>query len=551
MLKSLLINNYALIQKHEITFSDGFSVITGETGAGKSILMGALSLLLGKRADTRVLMDKSRKCIIEGTFDIGKLDIEKLFLENDIDFEKVSFLRREIIPSGRSRAFINDTPVKLDLLKKVGEKLVDIHSQHQTLMLGDSGFQLETLDAFIGKQGLLKEYKNLFFEYKIANQRLKQLTIKRDKDKRDEDYFRFQHDELDAANLDLEEYKNLVERAKFLENAEVVLQGLSEANDQLNEGENNLIEKLDSIKNNLTRVSKYLSDVSGLAERLSSVSIELKDVAGEINRLDNLAEFDPGEMQKVNERLDLIYRLQQKHQLGTVDELIALSEDYALKLSNLESGEEEIKKLQSEVNKLHQLVSEKASVLTKTRKQNSNKFAGAVKEILAQLALKEAGFEVQLTPLNEFSKDGLDKVTFLFNANKGGVPSEVSQVASGGELSRLMLAIKSLITKEQLLPTVVFDEIDSGVSGDIAAKVGTILKKMARHHQLIAISHLPQIAAKAEHHYRVFKEADAEATFTKIQRLDDKGRVEEIAKLLSGETISDAALKTAKELMAY
>lgn len=549
MLKSLLISNYALIQKHEIVFSDGFSVITGETGAGKSIMLGALALLLGKRADTQVLMDKSKKCVVEGTFDVSKLGFENLFAENDIDFEDVSLLRREIIPSGRSRAFINDTPVKLDLLRFIGEKLVDIHSQHQTLTLGSSVFQLEALDSFIGKPSFLKDYRDVFLKFKTLSQKLEQLIAKREKAKRDEDYFLFQYEELLNANLDQEEYITLVERSKFLENAELIIQGLNKANDQLNEGEEPLVERIDSLRKNLSTISTYFSKVSDLAERLDSVSIELKDIAQEIGRLDNLAEFNPEEMLKVNERLDLIYRLQQKHNVTSVDELIALRDEYGIKIQNLESSEIEIEQLQMEVDNLHQQTEKRASDLTKLRSENGNKFAVAVKNILEQLALKDASFELQIEPLSGFTKDGLDKVLFLFNANKGGSPGEIAHVASGGELSRLMLAIKSLITKEQLLPTVVFDEIDSGVSGDIAAKVGTILKNMASHHQLIVISHLPQIVAKADHHFRVFKQAGEDSTYTKILQLTDADRVEEIAKLLSGETISDSALTTAKELM--
>jgi DNA repair protein RecN (Recombination protein N) len=549
MLKSLLISNYALIQKHEILFSDGFSVITGETGAGKSIMLGALALLLGKRADTQVLMDKSKKCVVEGTFDIGKMGFENLFAKNDIDFETSSVLRREIIPSGRSRAFINDTPVKLDLLKFVGEKLVDIHSQHQTLMLGNPVFQLEALDAFIGQADFLKNYRESFFEFNALNKKLQQLIASQEKAKRDEDYYRFQYEELLNANLDPEEYATLVERSKFLENAEFVIQGLSKANDQLNEGEETITEGIESLRVNLLNISNYFVEVGDLAERLNTMAIEIKDIAREISRLNSLAEFDPDEMQTVNERLDLIYRLQQKHHATTIEELIGLREEYAIKIEGLDSGEAEIKQLQAEVAKLRKITSERALILSDLRKQNGKKFATAVKEILKQLALKEASFDLQITPLNDFSKDGLDKVLFLFNANKGGTPGEIAQVASGGELSRLMLAIKSLITKEQLLPTVVFDEIDSGVSGDIAAKVGAILKNMALHHQLIVISHLPQIVAKADHHYRVFKQSGHDSTSTKIQQLNDNDRVEEIAKLLSGETISDSAIKTAKELM--
>jgi len=549
MLKSLFIRNYALIQKHEIVFSEGFSVITGETGAGKSIMLGALSLLLGKRADTQVLMDKTKKCIVEGTFDISKLGLKKLFLENDIDYEDISFLRRELVPSGKSRAFINDTPVKLNLLKLIGEKLVDIHSQHQTLILGNPVFQLETLDAFIGQPSFLTDYRDAFNRYTSENQKLQKLIAQREKAIRDEDYIRFQFEELQQAGLDADEYSSLVDRAKFLENAEFVIQNLTQANEQLNEGDNALTDELEKLRLTLLDVSKYLSEVGDLANRLEPLSIELKDIAQEISRLDSLSDFDPDELQKTNERLDLIYRLQQKHHVNSIDDLIELRNGYDVKLQQLNSGEETIAELQKEVDQLKNTLIEKATDLTNVRKQNLEKFAKAVKLILNQLALKDAFFNVQIEKLPHFTKDGIDKVLFLFNANKGGLPGEIGQVASGGELSRLMLAVKSLITKEQLLPTVIFDEIDSGVSGDIAAKVGTILKEMSNHHQLIVISHLPQIVAKADHHYRVYKQTTGESTFTYVQQLGNDDRVEEIAKLLSGETVSDSALKTAKELM--
>lgn len=549
MLKSLHIKNYALIKNLRIDFHKGFSVITGETGAGKSIMLGALALLLGKRADSQVMMDDQQKCIVDGTFDISRLGLENIFKAQDIDFDQITYLRREILPSGRSRAFINDTPVKLELLKKVGERLVNIHSQHETLMLGDQLFQLEVLDAFISEADPLIAYQQVYREFKESNSKLSKLLKIRDEAKRDEDYFRFQFEELDNAQLDTSEYVHLREREKLLENSESVIQTLQEANSELIENEDNLITTVENLTNLFRNVSAYMSDFSELSERLASVSIELKDIAGEISRMDGIAEFDPEEVQKINDRLNLIYHLQQKHHAQTIEGLIELREVYASKINKLDTSEEEIEALAVLVKEKKAGLIQRAASLTEIRRKNAKRFSQAVKTVLQNLALKDAVFEVRIDELEDFSINGLDRISFLFNANKGGTAGEISSVASGGELSRLMLAVKSLVTKEQLLPTVIFDEIDSGVSGDIASKVGTIMLSMSRHHQLIAISHLPQIAAKANHHYRVYKQTERDKTYTFIQQLGDEDRVEEIAKLLSDETISIAAMDTAKELL--
>lgn len=549
MLKSLIISNYALIDHLEIDFDEGFSVITGETGAGKSILLGALSMLLGKRADTNVLQDKNRKCIVEGTFDISKLNLQTLFQENDIDHYTLTHLRREIIPSGRSRAFVNDTPVKLTLLKEIGDQLVDIHSQHQTLMLGKAGFQLQALDDFIGNPELVKTYKETFLKYQGLKRNLQSLTEENEKAKKDEDYYRFLFEEIDQAKLSEDEFKHLLEREKFLAHAEEVLQGVGIANSVLTETEGPLVEKIEEVANALTRVAEYLPEINELLNRINSVSIELKDIAADVARLNSETDFDPNELTQITDRLDIVYRLQKKHNKQSVSELISLTAEYLEKLESITTNEEEIHNLTKQVNSWLVELKKYAGKLAATRKRHSNEFARSVKNVLKQLGMKDAGFEIKVDQLPDFTLNGSDRISFLFNANKGGELIEIAQVASGGELSRLMLAVKSLITKEQLLPTVVFDEIDAGVSGEVAAKVGNILKKMSQHHQLIVISHLPQIAAKADHHFKVFKEAGDEFTYTMISQLDDEGRVDEIAKLLSDEKISTAAMDTARELL--
>jgi len=551
MLKSLLIDNYALIEKLEISFQKGFSVITGETGAGKSIILGALALLLGRRADHNVLANKNKKCIVEGIFDIELLGMEGYFKENDLDYDRHTLIRREILPSGRSRAFINDTPVNLSLLKFLGDRMVDVHSQHETLMLGQSGFQLQALDSFIGKPDRIKTYQKVFADYSLKKKVLENLIVKNDEAKRDEDYQRFLYEELMAAQLVVEEYEKIREREKFLVNAEEVIRSINQANQLLSEDDESLLEKVENLRNVLSKAAPFLEGIQDLESRIDSLSIEMKDVAGELSRLDQLSDFDPQELMTINERLDLAYRLQQKHGARSVAELINIQDNLAIKLDTIDSKDEEIESLGKELEELQKKLRKLADGLSALRDEQSRPFAKAVKRILSLLGMEDASFVVNLFKLEKFNANGTDRISFSFSANKGGEMNEISRIASGGELSRLMLAIKSLITKEQLLPTVVFDEIDSGVSGDIAGKVGNILKAMSGYHQLIVISHLPQIAAKADHHYKVYKEILNDRTFTQIRQLEKQERVEEIAKILSDERITEAAMRTAKELLSF
>ncbi len=549
MLTSLSIKNYALIDHLSIQFERGFSAITGETGAGKSILMGALSIILGKRADTRVLNNKTTKCIIEGTFDISSLNLQPFFTKNDLDYDAITFVRREILPSGKSRAFINDTPVNLTTLRALGNRLVDIHSQHQTLMLASSNFQLEALDGYVGNGSLLAAYKDVFKQYATLKNELTTLQQQQYELKKEEDFLNFQFEELDKAALNEEGFKKLEERQQFLSHAEEVMNALGVANSIIFEDEHNLIDRIALIKETLSSIAPFYPKADELIERLESVRLELKDMADETAGMLSEGEVNPAELAELTEKRDEIYRLQQKYRASTVGELIALKKEISDQLLNISGVDEKIEKVTKALDKTTKELQKQAGALTNSRKSGMAGFISAIKKVLGKLGMKEAVFEIRLTNLNEFTATGTNRVDFWFSANKGVPAGEISKIASGGELSRLMLAIKSLISEKSMLPTMVFDEIDSGVSGDIAGKTGNIMLEMAKNHQLIVITHLPQIASKAHHHYKVYKQTIDETTRTNIVLLDNNQRVEEIAAMLSDETVSQVAREAAKDLL--
>jgi DNA repair protein RecN (Recombination protein N) len=549
MLLNLTIKNYALIDDLEVRFTEGFSVITGETGAGKSILLGALALLLGKRADTTALSNRHKKCVVEGTFDIGSMGMKNLFAVHDLDYDEIVFLRREINSSGRSRAFVNDTPVNLTLLKKIGDALVDVHSQHQTLMLGDTFFQLQVLDDFVDQPELLENYQKVYTRFKELTKRQKELSRDIEQARRDEDYYRFLFTEFDKVILEEEDFNRLLEKERFLSHAEEVIQSLGHVDGILSDEEQSAGEKLELASEALEKVQEYLPEIVDLAKRLREVSIEIKDIAGDISRLNTLTEYNPNEMVEVRDKLDQVYRLQQKHHTDSIAGLIAVRDELGSKLEKISIDEEKIESIERDISKCQEELSHASNALHRSRLEKSASFSHELSGILGHLGMNEARFEVRITELPAYSDKGKDKIDFLFSANRGSTPGEIASIASGGELSRLMLAIKSLITKKQLLPTVIFDEIDAGVSGEVAGKVGNILKKMSNHHQLIVISHLPQIAAKADSHFKVYKTSDDTQTFTLLKKLNDNDRVDEIAKLLSDEKVSLAAKETARELL--
>jgi DNA repair protein RecN (Recombination protein N) len=549
MLKTLSIVNYALIENLEIELEDGFSVITGETGAGKSIILGALSLILGSRADLHILRDKNKKCIIEGVFDNGKLDIEPFFKENDLDLEKQTIIRRELLPSGKSRAFINDTPVNLKQINYLGNKFVNIHSQHQTLRLTDASFQLNVLDDFIDKPKPLKDFQNAFQKYKYISEKLKILTEQNNQAAKDEDYFKFQFEELSSISINAAELAELELKAQYLEHNEEIKLALSEAESILNSEEHSVVDGISGLTQVLGNIESFLPSVKKILERLNSISIEINDIASEIEIQNSNEDFNPEELLSINGQLSSIYTLIQKHQVGSIEELIQLRDEYDKKLQNIESFDFEIKKLSSELVILESRLKDKASILTNLRLKSGKSFSMAVLAVLKNLGMKDAGFNIKLEELTSFCNTGMDKIQFVFNANLGGEPGEISKIASGGELSRLMLAIKSLINHRQMLPTVIFDEIDTGVSGEIAGKVGRILQNMAENHQVISITHLPQIASKANHHYKAHKITSINSTVTTIDKLDNEARVDELAMMLSSEKVTKTAINVAREML--
>ncbi len=549
MLKTLSIRNYALIDALEIDLAKGLTIITGETGAGKSILLGALGLLLGDRADASALYDREQKCVVEGTFLVKEYGLKDFFEENDLDYANETVIRREITPEGKSRAFINDTPVNISLLKMIANNLVDVHSQHETLTLNESSFQLEAVDAVAGTDELLAEYKAAFKSFRKISEQLRDLNEKEAKAKKDLDYFNFQFEELNAAQLKKDQQPELEAELQTLENAETIKSGLSKSAFTLDGAEESLIAALTEIKNTLAQLAKFNPQVAQLSERINSAHIELKDIASELESLNDEIVHDPKRISEVQERLDIIYRLQQKHAVKTIGELIVLRDELERKISDIGSLESQIKTLEAEQAKLHGKVLDHAGKLSKKRATAAPKLAKEVKETLQQLGMPNAELNVQIEKLETPNTTGLDKVTFLFSANKGSAPQQLNKVASGGELSRLMLSLKSLLAKHTSLPTIIFDEIDSGISGDVAAKTGLILEQMAETMQVLTITHLPQVASKGKSHLFVYKEEGGKRTVTRIKSLSRDERVQEIAKMLSAGKVGEAAIKNAKELL--
>ncbi len=549
MLKSLTISNYALIEKLDVDFNSGFSVITGETGAGKSIILGALSLLLGKRADPTVLRDNNVKCVIEGFFTDTDKALLPFFQDNDIDYESDTIIRREILPSGKSRAFVNDTPVNLTVLSFLGNRFVNIHSQHETLELASSGFQMEVLDDISGNGGLLSDYLSVYTEYKSLNNELSKLKAFAEQSKRDEEYLKFQHNELSIAKLDGVDFNELENQVKVLENSSDIVEILGQAYNVLNDSDEAVIDRLSQEIKSLGRISSYHKESADFASRLESVLIELNDIQSEmLSSLENV-DVNPEAFDELTGRLDTINSLLKKHNLREISDLITLRNEYEEKLNRIESVDDDINELKKTLLKTEKALKEKAKKVSLSRQQGAQKLETEVLRVIKQLGMKDAGFIVEVEDSGAYTDKGIDKAGFLFNANPGSKPGEISKIASGGELSRLMLAIKSLTTQNRMLPTVIFDEIDSGVSGEIAGKVGKILKDMSAAHQVIAITHLPQIATKAATHYKVTKFVDNGQTHTQLNILDNAGRVEEIASMISDGKVPESAVKVAREML--
>lgn len=552
MLVTLHIENYALIRESDIRFGDGFVAITGETGAGKSIMLGALGLLLGQRADAAVLADKERKCVVEAQFDISGLGLEPLFREADVDYDDRLILRREILPSAKSRAFANDTPVQLPFLRQLAPHIIDIHSQHQTLTLADSRFRLSLLDTISAPKDapVLKAYNETYREYTRYKRELEELTTTEAQNRREQDYMQFQFTELYEARLEADEQERLEQESQLLAHAEAVREGMAEASAMMdNDSGQAALTMLRQSKSALSHIAAYHPAAESLMARLDSTLIELDDINSELQAAAEGVTYNSERQQEVDDRLNLIYRLQKKHGVATVAELIAIRDELDNRLQSISTLDERIQALMEQVDKAYGAMQDAAESLTASRRKAGEKLAKNILPTLHDLGMPEARFSVELTPTDTYGPMGHDSAQFLFNANRGGEMRDLAKIASGGELSRLMLAIKSMLTSHSLLPTIIFDEIDTGVSGDISVAVGRIMCHMAERMQVVAITHLPQIAARASQHLKVYKETVGDSTVSRIRELVAAERINEVAVMLSSDPPTPAALQTAKELM--
>lgn len=551
MLKSLYIKNYALIDTLDIHFEKGFSVITGETGAGKSIILGAIGLLLGQRADCKSIKGENGKCIIEALFDLSAYHLEDFFERNNLEFDGTEcIIRREVTTSGKSRAFINDTPASVAQLKELGEMLIDIHSQHQNLMLSKENFQLNVIDILAGNKDELETYKTLYQTYKQHSKALEQAQQEAEKARGEEDYLQFQLEQLEKADMKANEQEELEQEAETLAHAEEIKQALYQTDDLLNNDQNGIISAVKEGAQLLSHISRVYQPAEELAERMESCYIELKDLAGSINSETEQVEFDPERLNFVNERLNTIYSLQQKHHVDTVEDLLAIQDSFREKLSMISHSEEYIEELKEAKAEAYKQLKLQASHLTERRIKAAKDAEAQMKEKLIPLGIPNVQFKVELNQRDEPDETGMDRINFLFSANKNGSLQPIAQVASGGEIARVMLSLKAMISGAVKLPTIIFDEIDTGVSGNIAEKMAYIMQDMGAHNrQVISITHLPQIAARGANHYKVYKEDNEKGTTSHIIRLDDQQRIEEIAHMLSGATLTDAAINNAKELL--
>jgi DNA repair protein RecN (Recombination protein N) len=556
MLQKLSISNYALIDNLEISFDSGLNILTGETGAGKSIILGALSLILGQRAEGRYFFNQQKKCVIEGSFKIGAFHLKHFFADNDLDYEGETVLRREISADGKSRAFVNDTPVNLTVLKALGEKLIDIHSQHATLEINDPEFQLLVVDAVAKHNDLLGDYRTRFRAYRKSISSLQKLISESDKAKTDLDYFQFQFDELEKANLANDNQEELELELNTLNNAEEIKRNLAGAHYLMHEGETSAIIQLREAVHQLSAIEKFNPQFIELHRRLNSVIIEARDIATEIETIEDRTQTNEPRAEEVNNRLSLIYNLQKKHRVDTIAELLQLGNELSNKIQQAVFGDEAIEKLKLQIASDKKELEEIAGQLSANRKKAVPEIENQVMGTLAEMGMGNAVLRAELSTREKeaadaLTKNGFDEVHFLFNANNGHTLSEMSKIASGGELSRLMLSIKSLIAQNTALPTIIFDEIDTGVSGEVANKVGQIMERLAQNLQVITITHLPQIASKGQSHYFVYKDEESASTYTRIKQLNRDERILEIAKMLSGDKPGESALQNAKDLLGW
>lgn len=549
MLTSLVVKNYALIKDLDIDFESGFSIITGETGAGKSILLGALSLLLGQRADTSVLSIPDKKCIVEGNFSIRAYELKNFFIDNDVDYDEHTIIRREINPNGKSRAFVNDVPVTLNVLKTLGDQLVDIHSQHQTLNLGDNRFQLQVVDMYAGNEKLLSAFSAEFKKLGTLRKEYKSLIEAIERFKEEKDFLQFQYDELEKLKLKPQEEEELEKEFEKLSHAEEIRLNLEQASDLLTGEHVDTLSKLKEALQAIQKTGAYLPEMAEINERMESVYLELKDISLEIDHKASSITVDPHQLEFVRERMDSLNRLLMKYQVKTASELISIRDETERKLQNIEDSDFHKDEVLKKINDQETVVEKLATQLDENRKTVIPDVEKTINVHLKLLGMPEGVFKVKQNILEELTSEGKSNVTFLFSANSGSDVKELSKVASGGELSRLMLSLKSLMAEKVKLPTIVFDEIDAGVSGEVADKVGNIIRRMAENRQVFNITHLPQVASKGEYHYKVFKENLNGEVSSRIKLLSPEERRTEIAQMLSGEDLSEAAYKNADELL--
>ena len=550
MLRQLYIRNFTLIDELNMQFHPGFSVITGETGAGKSIVLGAIGLLLGQRADLKTLKQGADRCVIEAHFDLSRYDMHDFFAQNDIDYDaQDTIVRRELTAAGKSRAFINDTPVSLALLKELGERLVDVHSQHQNLLLSKHDFQLSVVDIIAHDEAQLADYREAFAAYREANARLESLRNEIDDARKNVDFMQFQYDELAAANPQAGEQEELEQQRDKMNHAEDIKSALYTADSALSDEQGGIVGRLRQAATALRGIERVLPAAEELAARMESCHIELKDIAGEVSTMVGDVDFDPAELDRIEQRLDRLYELEKKYRVETVDALIAERERLGEELTKVENGDEALQAQTTLCEQLRQTCGKKADVLTRLRQKAAKTIEQALRERLVPLGMPKVRFEIKIES-RQLSAEGQDSVSFLFSANTSTALQPVSEVASGGEIARVMLSLKAMISGAVKLPTIIFDEIDTGVSGKIAEQMAAMMAEMgAQDRQVISITHLPQIAARGTTHYKVYKEETAQGTATRMLLLSDEERVGEIAQMLSGSSVSAAAIENAKELL--
>ncbi|WP_026775097.1 DNA repair protein RecN [Polaribacter sp. Hel_I_88] len=549
MLTQLSINNYALINQLTIDFSSGLSIITGETGAGKSILLGALGLVLGNRADLSSLKDTSKKCVVEAKVAIKNYNLKDFFEEVDLDYEEITIIRREILPSGKSRAFVNDTPIKLSVLNELREKLIDVHSQHQTMELSDNSFQFSIVDALAKNQDKIDSYKRGFIKLNQLKRELQGLEAVQKEANQQYDYNLHLFNELEEAKIKVDEQEELEDKLEKLNNIEDIKLNLSEALEISANDEIGLQNLLNSLDHKLSKIATFSKEYQDLSARITSVKIEVDDIVNELEDANENVEFNPNEIEEINDRLQLLYNLQKKHYASNNEDLLKVFEELSEKVSQVENAEETINNKKKEIADVAVKLDKVAELISKSR---ANAIPGLKKELeflLADLGMENARFSIKIKPTKNYFANGKDELEFLFSANKGGNFGELKKVASGGELSRIMLSVKTVLSANTQLPTIIFDEIDTGVSGEVSNKIAAIMQQMSKNMQVIAITHLPQIASKGKSHYKVYKEEVKGITTTNLKQLTPEERVKEIAEMLSGKDISDSALTHAKELL--